>query len=726
MKTGEAVKCDARLTKFFLRMLRGANFQVVSRIIEVGTRAPISALGACLGGRRWEYAVLPQSAGALVIGEHRRARSDSELLSLSRDGDGGAFAELWNRHRRAGHAAARSIAPSLDSDDLVAGAYLKIFELVREGRGPTGAFRPYLYRVISSLAADAFRSPEHAVADLEAIPALSGAGPWEDEAFDRDAAARAFAALPERWRTVLWYTVVEGLPPREVAPMLGLSANGVSALAARAREGLQAAWVESHADMEVADVACRTVRQRLQSYRRGRLTAKRRREVAAHLGSCEACAAVDAEFQALNSQLALVLSVVVLGVGSAAAFASALAAGTGVSAVAAAAVGSAPGVGGLSGGASGGAGAGFGGATIATIAVASVALVAAAAGGVLLLNSLSDRDAGGAAPIEAAPRDREVDPAEAGSEGHDAGGSGPAAEFEPVAPSRTGETPVPLIAVDPPSAAVPQPDPGERATPVPPEPSVVPPDPVGPTDPVDPVDPESPNEGLLPGAECFAPDVDAGQYVVSGRSSAPGTVELRFPAELGGGAVAAVTGGDRNWSSQALPALAALVGGASPPEARLVTDAAAGPWTPVPVAQCGGTGPTVVSTLSVPELCAAMPAGEATARLDGTLSEYGVVFARHRAPAGTTPIVDPLLDGAPDLRYPWVAWHGILSRADLWEPHSWTASFPIDASAASVAEYNAGRAGLIELRVQTPGFWWAGPGTTSPWMPVDQLVECGS
>jgi len=57
------------------------------------------------------------------------------------------------------------------------------------------------------------------------------------EGFENAAAAKAFASLPERWQAVLWHAEVEGQKPAEVAVLLGMSANSVSALAYRAREG---------------------------------------------------------------------------------------------------------------------------------------------------------------------------------------------------------------------------------------------------------------------------------------------------------------------------------------------------------------------------------------------------------------------------------------------------------------------------------------------------------
>lgn len=251
--------------------------------------------------------------------ERSQSRSDEELLQACRAGDTEAFSELWEMHRGAGIVAARSLAPGLEAEDVVSEAYLKIFTLVRDGRGPQGAFRPYLYQVIKTVAADRLRSPERLHADIESVPELHEAGPWEDNAFDLNAVAQAWETLSPRWQAALWYTEVEQLPPREAAKHLGLSANSTSALAARARSALQSAWVEAHANREVAAAECRSTLERLQRYQRGTLTARAGREVAAHLEHCEQCAQVAAEFGTLNRRIGLVLAGIVLGMGGAAA-----------------------------------------------------------------------------------------------------------------------------------------------------------------------------------------------------------------------------------------------------------------------------------------------------------------------------------------------------------------------------------------------------------------------
>jgi DNA-directed RNA polymerase specialized sigma24 family protein len=60
--------------------------------------------------------------------------------------------------------------------------------------------------------------------------------------YEHEKVVAAMGSLPERWRTVLWYAEVLGERPRDIAPVMGMSANTVSALLIRARAGLCAAY----------------------------------------------------------------------------------------------------------------------------------------------------------------------------------------------------------------------------------------------------------------------------------------------------------------------------------------------------------------------------------------------------------------------------------------------------------------------------------------------------
>ena len=97
--------------------------------------------------------------------------------------------------------------------------------------------------------------------------------PFTDTAvagFEGGAAAKAFASLPERWQMVLWHLEVENQKPADIAPLLGMSANSVSALAYRAREGLRQAFLNMHSGDLVSE-DCRETNDLLGGYVRGAL-----------------------------------------------------------------------------------------------------------------------------------------------------------------------------------------------------------------------------------------------------------------------------------------------------------------------------------------------------------------------------------------------------------------------------------------------------------------------
>jgi RNA polymerase sigma factor (sigma-70 family) len=247
--------------------------------------------------------------------------SDEELLQRCREGAPAvrntAYSALWERHHRAGIRSAQRLAPRLDAEDLVATAYLKIYEALAKGKGPQGAFRPYLYQVIKGVAADSYLPQEDTTDILDTVPIAVPDAPWDESSFDLDAAAQAFASLPARWQTVLWYTVVEQLPPREVAKLMQLSPNAVSALAIRAREALQSAWVDAHIKTRHGSPECEFALRHVERLHRGRLTARVKREVEAHIGTCPTCARASSDIRTLNEKLALLLTAIFVGSGSA-------------------------------------------------------------------------------------------------------------------------------------------------------------------------------------------------------------------------------------------------------------------------------------------------------------------------------------------------------------------------------------------------------------------------
>ncbi|MBT1597182.1 sigma-70 family RNA polymerase sigma factor [Curtobacterium flaccumfaciens pv. flaccumfaciens] len=216
--------------------------------------------------------------------------SDAELIDATRAGDRAAYGLLWARHADAGRRVARSITQTFDADDLVSEAYTKILAAVAAGKGPTGPFRPYLFVTIRNIAASWARSRrETTVEDADEVADPRATDATALAALDSSLTLRAFRMLPERWQEVLWFTEVDALAPAEVAKRLGMSANGVAALAYRAREGLRQAWIQAHIDTSAADPAHKWTLEHVGKNARGALSPRAKRRFDQHLEQCPAC-----------------------------------------------------------------------------------------------------------------------------------------------------------------------------------------------------------------------------------------------------------------------------------------------------------------------------------------------------------------------------------------------------------------------------------------------------
>ena len=252
---------------------------------------------------------------------------DAELISAVRGGDTDAYGELFSRHVDAARRLARQLVSAGDADDLVSEAFAKVLSVLRRGGGPDLAFRAYLLTAVRRLHVDKIRAGSrlHTTDDLEPFdPGI----PFRDtavEGFENAAAARAFASLPERWQTVLWHTEVEGQKPADVAPLLGMSANSVAALAYRAREGLRQAFLTMHVQELDSDL-CTWTHRNLGAYVRNGISRRDAAKVEEHLGECRRCMAIYLELTEVNSNLAGIIAPVLLG-GAAAAYVGSAAGG---------------------------------------------------------------------------------------------------------------------------------------------------------------------------------------------------------------------------------------------------------------------------------------------------------------------------------------------------------------------------------------------------------------
>ncbi|WAL64934.1 sigma-70 family RNA polymerase sigma factor [Amycolatopsis cynarae] len=251
-------------------------------------------------------------------------KSDAELINAVRSGTLAAYGTLYERHVASAHNLARQLARSqAEADDLVSEAFAKVMDTLRAGKGPDSAFRAYLLTALRHTAYDRTRKDKRVDLsdDMSTLAATGSAAtdaltvPFSDTAvagLERSMAARAFARLPERWQAVLWHTEIEQQTPAEVAPLLGLTPNGVSALAYRAREGLRQAYLQVHL-AETSSQRCRATADRLGAWTRNGLAKRERTQVEAHLDECDRCRALAAELSDVNGALRAVVAPIVLG-----------------------------------------------------------------------------------------------------------------------------------------------------------------------------------------------------------------------------------------------------------------------------------------------------------------------------------------------------------------------------------------------------------------------------
>ncbi|MEN3362325.1 MAG: hypothetical protein V7637_6307 [Mycobacteriales bacterium] len=240
---------------------------------------------------------------------------DAEMILAARGGDLNAFGVLYGRHMAAAQRLSRQLTRSpVEADDLVSEAFAKVLESLRAGGGPDSAFRAYLLTTLRNLRYDRLRRDRKLEYSGDLTDHDPGV-PFVDTAvqeLESRLVAKAFASLPERWRTVLWHTEVEGETPAQVAPILGLTPNGVSALAYRAREGLRQAYLQVHL-AEVPGEGCRSTVERLGAWARQGLSRRDRTQVDEHLAGCVRCRQLSEEVSDVNHGLLGTVAALVVG-----------------------------------------------------------------------------------------------------------------------------------------------------------------------------------------------------------------------------------------------------------------------------------------------------------------------------------------------------------------------------------------------------------------------------
>jgi DNA-directed RNA polymerase specialized sigma24 family protein len=245
----------------------------------------------------------------------RHDADDARLLNMVRAGDSEAFAALQSRHETAARRLARHLVASpYEVDDVVAEAFAWVLDVTQRGGGPSNAVRPYVLTVLRRVCYYRLTGqPTWKRSDDRALP--EPGEPFVEPSMagiESALVARAYLSLPERWRAVLWHAQVEQARPADVAPLLGVTRNGVVALNRRATDGLRQAYLQRHLATNVMP-ECRLVGERLDHFVRDPNATADASMVSAHLDTCGDCQAVYSELADVSGTLRAVVGPLILG-----------------------------------------------------------------------------------------------------------------------------------------------------------------------------------------------------------------------------------------------------------------------------------------------------------------------------------------------------------------------------------------------------------------------------
>lgn len=234
--------------------------------------------------------------------------TDGDLVAAAATGDERAFELLYTRHARAAWGLAMSVTGNPDdASDAVSDAFARVLRslMTSELREPD-RFRSYLLTVTRNAALDNIRkgSRLRLSDDIESFSTATAPSALDSHAAGVDARliATAFRSLPERWRSILWLTEVEGMAARDVANLLGLTPNSASALALRARNGLRERYLQAHLGRG-ARRDCTFCIDHLGAYVAGRLAPRDIAKVDQHLAGCADCRAKSEELEEVGAGL---------------------------------------------------------------------------------------------------------------------------------------------------------------------------------------------------------------------------------------------------------------------------------------------------------------------------------------------------------------------------------------------------------------------------------------
>jgi RNA polymerase sigma-70 factor, ECF subfamily len=173
-----------------------------------------------------------------------KAASDAELIARAQRGDEGAFAALFEAHKRRVYSLClRMTGDTAEAEDLAQEAFLQLFRKIATFRGES-AFSTWLHRLVVNVVLMHLRKKGLQQVSLDE-PDASQDEPLKREygdddkrllhSIDRITLSRAIEALPPGYRAVLVLHDVEGYEHNEIAQILNCSVGNSKSQLHKAR-----------------------------------------------------------------------------------------------------------------------------------------------------------------------------------------------------------------------------------------------------------------------------------------------------------------------------------------------------------------------------------------------------------------------------------------------------------------------------------------------------------
>lgn len=185
---------------------------------------------------------VPAGAVAAVTDATAGGPDDAVLLNRIADGDAAAFAVLVTRYLPlVAGIARRMLRDDAEAEDVAQDTLVRLWRNARGLQLGDHGLKPWLRRVVSNLCIDRVRAGRRLTV-VDEVPEVAEPPGQLRALGEREMQSRvdqALQSLPERQRLALTLFHYEGLSQVEVGTILGVSAEAVESLLARARRTLK-------------------------------------------------------------------------------------------------------------------------------------------------------------------------------------------------------------------------------------------------------------------------------------------------------------------------------------------------------------------------------------------------------------------------------------------------------------------------------------------------------